>query len=120
MYGVIAMALSQFIALPLQTAVAFAFVHRHVPFSLRALLAALVPSAIVTAFALTGPLALLALNEQPQAPLLSFAASSLLAACGWLAGLHVTRHPFLGEMQIVLRLGRNRIDRIWRFLAAGA
>jgi lipopolysaccharide exporter len=117
---VIAMALSQFIALPLQTAVAFAFVHRHVPFSARALLAALAPSAVVTLFALAGPALLLALNEKPQSTLLSFALLSLLSATGWLVGLHVAHHPFLAETQIILRLGRSRIDRLKRYLAAGA
>ena len=120
LYGVIAMALSQFIALPLQMAVAFAFVHRHVPFSFRALLSALAPSAVVTLFALAGPVALLALNEQPQSALLTFAASAVLSAIGWLAGLHITHHPFLVETQIVFRLGRNRFDQLRRFLAAGA
>ena len=120
LHGVIAMALSQFIALPLQTAVAFAFVHRHVPFSARALLAALAPSAVVTLFALAGPALLLALNEKPQSPLLSFALLSLLSATGWLVGLHVAHHPFLAETQIILRLGRSRIDRLKRYLAAGA
>lgn len=120
LYGVIAMALSQFIALPVQTAVGFFFVRRHIPFSLRVLVAAFAPSAIVTAFALAGPLALVISNEQPQSDLLSFAAATILAAIGWLAGLHLTRHPFLAEIQIGLRLGRSRIERLRRLLAAGA
>jgi hypothetical protein len=100
--------------------VGFFFVHRHVRFSLRALVATFVPSAIVTAFALAGPLTLLVLNEQPRSDLLSFATAAVLAAIGWLAGLHLAHHPFLTEIQIAARLGRSRIERLRRLLAAGA
>ena len=46
LHGVMAMALSQFVSLPLQMLVALVLVHRHVPFSVPALLTALMPSAV--------------------------------------------------------------------------
>jgi len=119
-YGAIGMALSQFVALPLQAAVALFFVHRHVPFPLRSLIAALVPSAIVTVCSLAGPVLLLVLNEQPASDILSFAASMLLGGGGWLAGLQITRHPFLAELHIAFRAGRSRFGQLRRSPSAGA
>ena len=118
LHGVIAMALSQFVSLPLQMLVALVFVHRHVPFSPRALVVALMPSAIVTGFALAGPLALIALPGRHEAGPLSFALSLLLAGGGWLIGLQVTQHLFRTEVRIIADAGLDRIQRLRRFLAA--
>lgn len=116
LYGVTAMALSQFVSLPLQMLVALVFVHRHLPYSPSALIAALVPSAIVTGFSLAGPLALLALHGQ-ETGLPGFIVAILLAGSGWLIGLHVTRHLFLAELHILLSAGRARARRLRQFLA---
>lgn len=115
--GVIAMALSQFISLPLQMLIALVFVHRHVPYSIRGLLVALAPSVVVTGFSLAGPAVLLLLQAQQEQTLLQFALSIPLAAGGWLIGLHVTGHPFLAEVHIVVRAGRTRVHRLRQFLA---
>ncbi len=118
LYGVMGMALSQFISLPLQMLIALAFVHRYVAFSLRALMQALIPSAIVTGFSLAGPLVLVALQPGPEPSLLQFALSLLLAGGGWLLGVHVTQHLFLAELRIVLNAGRSHVLRLRRFIAA--
>lgn len=118
LHGVMAMALSQFVSLPLQMVVALAFVHRHVRFSLSGLAAALMPSAVVTGFSLVGPVALLAMPGHQEAGLLVFAGAILLAGGGWLAGLLATRHPFLIELQVLLNAGRDRARRLRRFLVA--
>jgi O-antigen/teichoic acid export membrane protein len=118
LYGVIAMALSQFIALPLQTLIALAFVHRHLPFSVRGLLAALAPGVVVTGFALVGPAAVVVLYAQHEPSLLQFALALPLAGGGWLLGLHVTRHPFLAEFHLVLGVGRSHARKLRQFIAA--
>ena len=118
LHGVMAMALGQFVSLPLQMLVALIFVHRCVPYSLRGLVAALVPSAVVTGFSLGGPLLLLGVHGQREPSLAQFALSLLLAGVGWLIGLCLTRHLFLNELRIVLGAGRSQADRLRRFLAA--
>ncbi|RFZ86969.1 hypothetical protein D0Y60_13305 [Shinella sp. WSJ-2] len=118
LYGVMAMALSQFVSLPLQMLVALVFVHRHVRFSLLGLLTALMPSAVVTGFSLAGPVVLLALPGHPDAGLPGFCAAILLAGIGWLIGLLATRHPFLAELHILLAAGRDHARRLRRFLVA--
>lgn len=118
LYGVTTMAFSQFVSLPLQMLIALVFVHRHVPFSLHGLLAALMPSAIVTGFSLAGPITLLALQGQEDGGLPGFSAALLLAGCGWLVGLLATHHPFLTELRILLNAGRDRAHRLRQFLVA--
>lgn len=118
LYGVMAMAVSQFVSLPLQTAIALAFVHRHVRFSVTGLVAALMPSAVVTGFSLVGPVALQALHGPQEIGVLAFATALLLAGCGWLIGLFATRHPFLTELHVLANAGRNRARRLRRLLIA--
>ena len=118
LYGVTAMAFSQFISLPVQMLIALVFVHRYVPYSLRGLFAALAPGVVVTGFSLAGPSALLALYAQHDLGPIGFIVSMILAAGGWLIGLHVTRHAFLCEIHMMLDGGRDHVRRLRQFLAA--
>ncbi|RYE64603.1 MAG: hypothetical protein EOO83_00765 [Oxalobacteraceae bacterium] len=101
-YGVTAMALSQFVALPLQMLISLAFAKKHLAFTPRELASAIWPSIVVTVFALAGPLMLLAANGwDTDMGLLTFAITLLIAVAGWLPGLVITRHPFLNEVRLI-------------------
>jgi O-antigen/teichoic acid export membrane protein len=104
LHGVAAIALSQFIALPTQMVVSLYFARKHLLFTLAELSAALFPSIVLSAFALTGPVTLLAFerwNLQLSPP--QFLLSLLLALAGWLLGLVASQHPVLAEVRIILR-----------------
>jgi len=99
-FGIIAMAASKLVTMPLHMVLAFWFVRRHVPFRWSELGAALGRSAIVTAGTALGPLGVVALSEHGFA--LSFSATAVavaLAAAGWLAVVLVARHPVLLELK---------------------
>jgi len=117
--GVEAMALSQFITIPFQMAVALVAVRRHVGFAWSEVAGALWRSAAVTALCLSGPLAIVAMHGFDLR--LSIPAAMLavvLAALGWTAGLRLTRHPFFAELLLLLdrggrfEAGRRLLDRI--------
>lgn len=97
-YGLIVLALSQFIAMPLQMIVSLTYVRRHAPFGWKAFFAVLTQSGIVTAFAIAGPLVVVGMNKFSGA--LSFPQTGLcavLSAIGWGFALILTRHPLLAE-----------------------
>ncbi len=99
-FGIMAMAASKLVTLPFQMVLSLWFVRRHVAFRWREVGAALWKSAVVTAGSTAGPAGVMALSDQGFA--LSMAATGLavlLAACGWLAGVIITRHPVLPELR---------------------
>jgi len=98
-HGVLAMALSQFVSLPIQILIAIYFAKRHLGFTTAEFLSAIYPSLTVTLLALTGPLIVLATNDSME--MIQFGLTLLCAACGWLAGIVIIRHPFLGEIQLI-------------------
>jgi O-antigen/teichoic acid export membrane protein len=114
-FGVMAMAASQLVNLPLQMVVALCFVHRHIAFRWREIPAALWKSAVVTASSAAGPICVVALPEfsfdlSIRGTLLAL----LLAAVGWLAGVLVTRHPVALELrQAVETIGATSLVRRW-------
>ena len=94
-FGILVMAASKLVTLPFQMFLSLYFVRRHIPFRWLEVCAALWKSAVVTAGTAAGPAAVLALSDQGFA--LSFGATALaalMAACGWLAAVLVTRHPY--------------------------
>ncbi len=99
-FGVLAMAASQLIALPVQMIVGLLFAKKHVRFRWRELMAAIVPSAVVTACSIAGPLAVgVAIGGRLDFSIPEFGVVGILAAVGWLAGLALTNHPFLVELE---------------------
>jgi O-antigen/teichoic acid export membrane protein len=114
-HGVTAMALSQFVSVPMQLAVAIYFARKHLHFSAREFVLAIWPSAIVTIFSLSAPVVFLCLNDWPaKIGVADFLAILLLAGLGWLLGLTVTRHPFLQEVLIVTRAAADAAGRVTR------
>jgi O-antigen/teichoic acid export membrane protein len=83
LWGLTALALSQFITLPFQMVVSLHFVRKHVQFEWKDLLEAIRPSAIVTASAMLGPVAVIAAHgfALDISPLAGFLAG-LLAIAG--------------------------------------
>jgi len=116
--GVLVMAASKLVTLPFQMYLSLYFVRRHIPFRWPEVCAALWKSALVTAGTAAGPAAVLALSGQGVA--LSLGATvlaALMAACGWLAAVVVTRHPVLSELaravEVVART--SFAQRCWRW-----
>ncbi|MEO4001496.1 oligosaccharide flippase family protein [Mesorhizobium sp. CAU 1732] len=97
--GIKAMALGQFVAIPVEMLIALYFVRKAVPFEWRAFGGMLMQSGTVTLGTMAGPLAVAALSgwhfEFTPLEALSIVA---LAGMGWLAGIHLTRHPVCHEL----------------------
>jgi O-antigen/teichoic acid export membrane protein len=114
-YGVTAMALSQFISLPIQMLVALYFVRRNLNYGIGDLISALIPSVAVTLFSIACPLAMLAVNGwQSNFSAFEFMTILLLAGIGWLAGLLIVQHPFLAEVKIIAQAALNIVIRARR------
>ena len=116
--GVEEMALSQFITIPFQMAVALVAVRRHVGFAWSEVAGAVWRSAVVTALCLSGPLAVVAMHGfDPRLSIPGAMLAVVLAAFGWVAGLWLTRHPFFAELLLLVNrggrfeAGRRLLDR---------
>lgn len=108
-YGVMALAASQLVALPLQMIVALHYVRKHIDFEPRELLAEILPSAIVALCSMAGPLGLAAaLGWRFDFSIGEFCLVCLLGAVGWAGGLFATRHPFLDEVRSLLQAAGSR------------
>lgn len=102
-YGIVAMAASQFIALPFQMFVALHYARKHVTFTWRELAQAIGPSVPVTLCAMAGPLIVTLVDGKVEFSFVEFVVASITAAIGWVAGLYWTRHPLLAELLDPLR-----------------
>lgn len=111
-YGITAVAASMFIIVPLEVLVSQMLVRRMIPYSLRALFAALWPSFLLTLFSVAGPWMIIAAHGWNfELPLLPAGMAILTSGIGWLIGLRVTRHPLFEEMQSAIRAARGRWQR---------
>lgn len=105
--GLMAIALSGFVTVPVGLALWTALVRAHVPFTLYEMLGSVRKSAIVLLFSAAGPVALLVYrNGAPS--VMDAAVAAALSAAGWLLAIRLTRHPFLNELakvrNVILRL----------------
>lgn len=119
-HGLITLALSLFISIPFQMAVAIHYVNKHVHFSYRKLAFALLRSAIVALAAAIPPLCALAWQQfSPQMDwpeALIVGTASILC---WLIALYLVRHPFTEEVthavsHLLARLPYNAVRRAGR------
>ncbi|ERM02802.1 polysaccharide biosynthesis protein [Brucella intermedia 229E] len=102
-YGLLAVALGQFISLPIQMVIAIVFVRRHVAFSYAVLGRALLRSGLVTLITLAIPLAMVAANGfSLEIHWSRGVVMGLIAAFSWLGALFVVRHPFIIEVEPIL------------------
>lgn len=102
-YGLTAMAASQFVALPIQMAVALHYARKYVLFTWRELADAICPSAFVTLCATAGPLVVTLIDGRLEYTAVEFGLATLSAGAGWFAGLHLAHHPLLTELLTPLR-----------------
>ncbi len=103
-HGLLAVALSQFISLPFQMIVAILYVRKHVNFSYRVLTKELMKSALVTIFALAGPLIMVAADGfNLDMHWMRAVITGVVAVAGWLLALFVVRHPFREELIPIFR-----------------
>ncbi|HEX5958491.1 MAG TPA: oligosaccharide flippase family protein, partial [Hyphomicrobiaceae bacterium] len=106
--GLTAAALSFLVIVPFQAYVSVHFVRRHLPVRWRELAGACGQSAVVTLCSAFGPLGVVAaLGFRFDMPVLAAVLAGALAAGGWLAGVWLTRHPFVQEIRLAGRLVRD-------------
>ena len=102
-YGLFAVALSQFISLPIQMVIAIVFVHRHVAFSYAELGRALLKSGLVTLMSLAIPLTMVAADGfSLEIHWTRGIVMGLIAVVSWLGALYLVRHPFVAEVEPTL------------------
>jgi O-antigen/teichoic acid export membrane protein len=95
-FGLTAMALSQLIVVPLEACLSFGFLRRHVPIAWREVGGAMRKSAVLTACSAIGPAVVAQLHFDQSIAMALVAATA--SALGWIAGLWLTQHPLLGEI----------------------
>ncbi|RWX80899.1 sugar transporter [Neorhizobium lilium] len=104
LHGILAMALSQFVAMPAQMIISLYFARRHLRFTFAELWGAIAPSMLVTSCSMAGPLAMLVANHgNADTNLPQLAATLVLAAAGWFPGLMLANHPLLVEVRLVFK-----------------
>ncbi|WP_114428209.1 oligosaccharide flippase family protein [Phyllobacterium bourgognense] len=109
-FGLYALVLSQFIALPFQMLISLIYVRRHAPFHWQELFAILAKSAVVTFGGILGPLGVLAANGFAfDLSILQALAAGLFSAIGWVTALVITKHPFLEELIRIVGLFLPRL-----------
>lgn len=118
-FGLKAMAFSMFLAVPFQAYVAVHAVRKHIEMTWGEIFLALRKSFIVTLCTATAPLAVVALAGFTfDLSVIEGLAAGVLAAPGWLIGLWLTKHPFLGELLHLLAalkqtpMGQKLVARI--------
>ena len=115
-HGLMLVALSMFVIMPLQVAISVFFVKRRVQFSCWEFLRALRKSFFVAILSATGPLlCLLLFHFRPESSWGDAAAIAGLGGFGWLLGVWWCSHPVLRE----LRAGRPCCSRDWHCGAEG-
>ncbi len=107
-YGLHAIAMTMLVTDPFFIIVATYFVRRHIVISIGELARAMRKSAIVAVMSILGPLMIVAASDTLHfnlsigPTLVGF----LLFACGWFAGIWLTKHPLLHEIETALSILR--------------
>ena len=100
-FGLTVVALSFIVIVPFQAYVSLYFVRRHLQLEWRELLSATWKSVIISAFSAIGPMCVVAwLGFRFDMSISAALAAGLLGGLGWLAGVWLTRHPLLAELQL--------------------
>jgi O-antigen/teichoic acid export membrane protein len=111
--GLDAVAYSMIACIALQTGVSLVFIRRHTHFGWSDLAGRLATSAKIAAASVAGP-ALVLLETGPEPSILAAAGAVALSFVGWLAALRLTRHPLLGEIQVIYRHLGSRLTTLGR------
>lgn len=113
-FGVTAVAASSLLTLPFQAAVALNLIARRLKFTWMELAAALIPSAVTTAFTAAGMAACTVFVESKGVDAaLGLACASVAAAVFWLVGLFVTGHPMLRHIQLAASVLAVKAPSLW-------
>ena len=96
-YGLRAAALSALVAMPMNAALSILAVRSRIGFRWTELVAALSPSAVVSAATAAGPVVVV-LASPSDMPLTIATAAAALGGAGWAVGLFVTGHPLWNEL----------------------
>lgn len=112
LFGLFALALSQFVAIPLQMYIALHYARRHVGFTWREFAGALLPSLIVTICAGAGPLIFAVFSGWQEAPFATLTVAGCLAAAGWTVGLIAINHSFIDEIRAFQPTLRKALDSL--------
>ncbi|MCL6285135.1 oligosaccharide flippase family protein [Ruegeria sp. 2012CJ41-6] len=107
-FGITAVAWSTFALVALGVAISTYIVRSVVAFSWRDIAVSLQRSLKASILALIGP-GLLAMIAGPDQSVLVFLTSACLAVIGWVAGLYLTDHPMLAEVQRTVRAIRSKL-----------
>lgn len=100
-FGLTAAALSFFVIIPFQAYVSLYFVRRHIPLEWRELAAASWRSAVIAGCSAIGPACIVAwLGFRFDMSVPTALLAGVLAAIGWFAGVWLTQHPLLREIQL--------------------
>jgi O-antigen/teichoic acid export membrane protein len=110
-YGILAVALSTFVAIPCGVVLSMFTTRAYIPFAWREFADSIAKSVVVTGLSAVGPLAVFAFQGAVGSPVLQISMSTVLGGIGWLAGLWLTRHPMYWEL-------RNVAENVAKFAAA--
>jgi lipopolysaccharide exporter len=123
-FGVKAMAASQFLTTPFQMYIVLTFIRRHVTFSWREFLVALRPSAIVSLYSVLPALVVMGLGDISTTRWFYTASGAVVASlCGWTVGILLTKHPVRVEIHRMAMAAGRRIPAarlVGRLFAANA
>jgi O-antigen/teichoic acid export membrane protein len=112
-YGVHAVAAAALVTMPLQAAVAFHFIGRHIGMTTGDVLQALFRSGLVLLCTVTGTASgVLASRLTHTTPLGELTISAVLAATAWATGMLLTRHPLLMHLKLVTGTIRLKLRAI--------
>ncbi len=111
--GRMALAMSLFLTIPFNNAIALHFIMRHIDMSWGELWGSMKKSVLVCLATLTGPLGLIVTNGLVlELPATTQLVLICLAGFGWFIGLKLTRHAILPEIILVIRAVRSRMERL--------
>jgi O-antigen/teichoic acid export membrane protein len=109
-FGLIAVAASQFITIPVHMSLSVYLIRRQLPIKLSKILASVAPSAAVSLCAAAVPtLIVMTFGMRFDLPMAIIACAAFGAAGGWFFGLVVTKHPLLHELRQFLGLGLSSV-----------
>jgi len=115
-FGLKYAALAWLLAVPFQAYVSISAVMRHVDMTWADVFGALRKSAVVTLLSALGPLLVSVemAGSAESSSIVMLATGIALSALGWFAGLRMTGHPLLTEVQQIAGLVRARLARLGR------
>jgi O-antigen/teichoic acid export membrane protein len=112
-YGMLALAMSTLVSIPVNVFLSVLLVRALIPFRWSEFVAATQRSAASTISTAAGPLLVVILYGGAETlPMVAVALGIGFSAVGWISGLWLVRHPFLGELQHVWSIIVGRMTSV--------